>query len=152
MKSFVTITLMLSLVLPTVAGCDAINFLLGATNVTVSLVNDSDYTVEVELYTDDEQQILKFLLTETDKMSYSIPAGETRSFTRACDDLQAIIIDDADLMIIGGLGPDADTDVLRDGDDFHCGDTIIFTFDHSDIIVDFNILTEVRAGGIVLAD
>jgi hypothetical protein len=150
MKSIVTITLVLSLMLPAVAGCDAIDIIFGATTVTVSLVNDADYTVEVELYIDDEQEIPKFLLTETDKLSYSIPAGETRSFTRDCEDLQAIIIDDADLMIIGGLGPDADTDVFRDGDDFDCGDTIIFTFDHSDVIVDFNISTEVRRGGLLL--
>ena len=69
---------------------------------------------------------------------------DTRSFTQSCDDLQAIMIEDADLQIIGGIGPEANTDVLRDGDDFGCGDTIVFTFDHSDLIFDFEIEVDVE--------
>ena len=41
---------------------------------------------------------------------------QTTTFTRDCDDLQAIIIGDADLQLPLGLGPDASTDVLHDGD------------------------------------
>ena len=34
-------------------------------------------------------------------------------------------------------------DVLRDGDDFSCGDTIVFTFDHSGILVDFDVTVSI---------
>ena len=36
------------------------------------------------------------------------------------------------------------TDVLRDGDEFGCGDTITFTFDHSDALFDFFITVEIE--------
>ncbi|MCH7884473.1 MAG: hypothetical protein IIC01_04415, partial [Planctomycetes bacterium] len=51
--------------------------------------------------------------------------------------------DDADLLILGDIGPEANSDVLRDGDDFSCGDTIVFTFDHSGILVDFDVIVSV---------
>jgi len=55
-------------------------------------------------------------------------------FSKDCDNLQAIIISDADLEVVG----EEDTGTLRDGDDFGCGDTIIFTFD----LIDFDITVE----------
>jgi hypothetical protein len=70
--------------------------------------------------------------------------GKTETFTRDCDQLQAIVIDDTDLMVIGQLGPETDTDVLRDGDDFGCGDTLVFTFDHGPLFVDFAISTSIQ--------
>ena len=67
------------------------------------------------------------------------------TFTRDCDDLQAIMIEDADLQVLGGLiTPDADTDVLRDGSDFGCGDTLTFTFSHPDIALSLNIAFDAR--------
>ena len=35
-------------------------------------------------------------------------------------------------------------DVLRDGDDFRCGDTFVFTFDHSLVLVDFDVSVSVQ--------
>lgn len=126
------------------AGCnlsaDDIADLLEPETTSVRLVNNGDFPVEVEIYIDDEQDIPESVLTESGTLlTFTVAAGETQSFTRDCDDLQAIIVDDADLMTIGSIGPDTDTGVLRDGDDFSCGDTIVFTFDHSDVIVDFDV-------------
>jgi hypothetical protein len=116
------------------AGCEA-----------VRLVNDSDFPVEVELYYGDEQDTLEAVLTETGTpIQQTIDAGATYSFSEDCDDLQAIVIVDADLRVVGGLGPEDSTDVLRDGTNFSCGDTITFTFDHSDILTDFAIHTSVE--------
>lgn len=126
-----------------VAGCGAFRFLLGTlgpSTVGVELINNSDFDVRVRLYYDDEQDTIEAILTETGVfIERTLPPGGTHSFVRDCDDLQAIIIDDADLRIIGGVGPADSTDVLRDGSDFRCGDTLVFTFDHSNVIVDFRV-------------
>jgi hypothetical protein len=108
--------------------------------VTVSLVNASEYSVEAKIFIHDEQDIPEVLLTELgDELNFTIPAGATETFTRSCDDLQAIVIDDADLLVLVGLGPEANSDVLRDGHDFRCGSRIIFTFSHSDDILNFDV-------------
>ncbi|MCK4658802.1 MAG: hypothetical protein KAV82_04700 [Phycisphaerae bacterium] len=126
--------LLIALGLPLAAGCDAVGNILAPDTVTVSLVNGTGYDVGVQLFIYDNQDILEVILTELgSELNYTIPAGETTTFTRDCDDLQAIIIEEAELRVLGSLGPEAGTDVLRDGDDFHCGDHIIFTFTSTDI-------------------
>lgn len=107
---------------------------------TILLVNNSDFPVEVTLYYDNEQEIPEALLTEIGtEIQQTVGVGETFTINRDCDDLQAVIIDDAELSIIGEVGPGASTGVYRDGDDFNCGDTLTFTFDHTAVIVDFDI-------------
>jgi hypothetical protein len=107
------------------------------------LVNSSDFDVEIVLFYDDDQNITELLLTEFgQEMTLTLGAGEQYPFSRDCDKLQAIIIDDADLLLVGQLGPEVKTDVLRDGNEFGCGDTITFTFDHSDAIFDFSITVD----------
>jgi len=49
------------------------------------------------------------------------------------------------LLIIGGLGPETNSDVLRDNTDFSCSDTIVFTFDHTDALLDFDVTSSVLA-------
>ena len=121
-------------------GCDVVIGIITPTTVTVSLVNTSDYDVEAKIFISDEQDLPEFLLTELgNELNFVIPAGETATFTRSCDKLQAIVVDDADLLVLVGLGPEAGSDVLRDGDDFRCGDVIIFTFSHSQAVLDFHI-------------
>ena len=121
-------------------GCDSLVGLLRPSETTIVLANDSDFDVEIVLFYDEDQNILELLLTEIgEEMRLTIGAGEQITFSRDCDDLQAIIIDDADLLLVGQLGPEVKTDVLRDGNEFGCGDTITFTFDHSDAIFDFSI-------------
>ncbi len=125
------------------AGCDSLVGLLRPSETMIVLANDSDFDVEIVLFYDDDQNILELLLTEIgEEMRLTIGAGEQITFKRDCDDLQAIIIDDADLLLIGQLGPEVKTDVLRDGNEFGCGDTITFTFDHSDAIFDFSITVD----------
>lgn len=139
--------LVLVAICPVVSGCDALEDLFGADTVTVALVNNSSLglDVEVEIYISDQQEIPELLLTELGtKLEYTVEAGETATFSRSCDDLQAIIISDADLQVVGGLGPETSSDVLRDGDDFSCGDTIVFTFDHSLVPIDFDVTVTVE--------
>jgi hypothetical protein len=132
------------LILP-LAGCEALVGLLEPTSVTVSLVNTSEYDVEVTLLLSDEQDIPEFMFDElADELEYVVPAGDVITFARSCEDLQAIMIDDADLLVIGGFGPETSTDLLRDGDEFGCGSTIVFTFLHTDNLLDFRVTTQVR--------
>ncbi len=132
-----------------VAGCDALTALLGTLQpnlVTVELVNNSDFAVEGNLFYDDDQDTIEEILVETGtERTFILTAGGRSSFSVNCDDLQGIIIGNASLQIVGDVGPEANTDVLRDGDDFSCGDTIVFTFDHSDAILDFDVAVTTRS-------
>ena len=122
-----------------VCGCDA---LLGLVEpqTTVRLVNDSDFAVEGELFYDDEDDTIEEILEENGtRRQFAIAAGGESSFSVSCDNLRSLIVSDADLQIIGEVGPSASTDVLREGDDFDCGDVITFTFDHSAAIIDFDV-------------
>lgn len=144
MQALTRCVVLAGLALP-LTGCDTLVGIITPTTVTVSLVNTSDYDVDAKIFISDEQDVPEFLLTELgDELNFTIPAGETVTFARSCDELQAIVIDDADLLVLVGLGPDAGSDVLRDGDDFRCGSVIIFTFSHSEAIIDFGITTLVQ--------
>ena len=128
-----------------VTGCDSLIGLVAPNTTSVRLVNSGDFAIEVVLYIDDNQEIPRALLTELGtRMELTIAPGDSTTFARDCDELQAIVIDDADLLVIGQVGPEANTDVLRDGDDFRCGDTIVFTFDHSLVLVDFDVSVSVQ--------
>ena len=127
-----------------IAGCNAVDRLLSPNTVTVSLVNHGDYPVDVRLYISGDQNVVEDLLTQFgNEVDYRVDAGGTVDFTRDCDNLQAIIIKNAALDVVGDIGPQKSTEVLRDGDDFGCGDQITFTFDHSDLILDFDIAVAV---------
>jgi hypothetical protein len=121
-------------------GCGALIGIFQPSVVTVALVNDSDFAVEGQLFYSDEDDTIQAALEEFgEERPFAIPAGGESTFSVSCDDLRAIILSDADLQIIGDVGPSASTDVLRDGDDFECGDRIEFRFDHSAAIVDFDV-------------
>ena len=123
-----------------VGGCGALGDLFSLGGTRVRLVNATDYTVEVTMYLGDEQLLPEFLLTSTgDEVNVTIPAGSSRTVSRDCDALQAIVIDNAELSIIGDIGPTQDTDVYRDGDDFNCGDTLVFTFTAPSLPTELNI-------------
>ncbi|MGB2986057.1 MAG: hypothetical protein WBE26_09250 [Phycisphaerae bacterium] len=133
--------------LVSLAGCDALSDILLPSTVMVSLVNESpDYDVEVTLFYHDEDDIPEIVLTEIGtERNYTIKPGETVSFTRDCDDLQAIIIEDAELQT-GLFRPDTHSGVLRIDENFECGQEIVFTFTHSDVLLDldFGVLPTVR--------
>jgi hypothetical protein len=104
---------------------------LSPNTTTVRLVNNGDFPVDVELRTSSDQLILRDVLAQGgDRTDETVAAGAIATLTFDCDDLQAIMVENADLQVAGDVGPQADTDVYRDGDDFGCGDTITFTFDH----------------------
>lgn len=133
------------MLLASVAGCDTVDRLLSPNKVTVSMVNNGDYPVDVRFYISDDQNVVEDLLTSFgNEVNYRVEAGSTVDFTRDCDNLQAIIIKNAALDVVGDIGPQKSTEVLRDGDDFGCGDQITFTFDHSDLILDFDIAVAVN--------
>lgn len=144
MKKFNRTIWLLALALCPLLGCDALLSVLTGDTVRVSLVNDSDFDITVSLFIYDEQLVPEFLITELgDESVFFVPAGQTVVFFRICEELQAIMIDDADLLVDGGFGPEANSDVLRDDDDFSCGNTITFTFDHSAAILDFDVTSSV---------
>ncbi|MCP4591404.1 MAG: hypothetical protein GY842_11715 [bacterium] len=126
-------------------GCDAVGDILSPNSVTVELVNNGEYEVQARFYIADDQNVLESILTEFgDEINSSVEAGGTSTFTRSCDDFQAIILDDAELQS-PLIQPDTDTDeAYRDGDEFGCGDRIIFTFDHSDLLIDFGVTVRVE--------
>lgn len=136
--------------LSVLSGCDAVTGLAdlvdlaGPSTVRVMLVNNGQFDVEGTLFYGDQQEAPNIVLTEFgEELDFTVPSGESNTFVRTCDDLQAIVIDDADLLILGDIGPETNSDVLRDGDDFSCGDTIVFTFDHSGILVDFDVTVSI---------
>lgn len=119
----------------TVGGCDSLSGILDMflpTTTRVRLVNNTGFAVEGTLYYGDQQDMPEDLLT-TDllatEVDFSLSVGADRLIiTESCEDLQAIIIDDAELLLFPGISPDTSSDVLRDGEDFGCGDEIVFTF------------------------
>ncbi|MCH7701009.1 MAG: hypothetical protein IID37_04910 [Planctomycetes bacterium] len=128
-------------------GCDVIDA-LGPTKVTVALVNDGDFPVEVRIFIDDDQNVLETLIDDVGvQREFTLAAGESIQFDEDCDDLQAIIIDEADLQLGGiDVGPNANTKVYRDGSDFGCGDVLTFTFSHAPVPIDLDIGFAVQPG------
>jgi hypothetical protein len=85
--------------------------------------------VSVHLFYGDEQATIKDLLEAFgEEVDVDVPAGETRTISEVCTELQAVFIKEAKLNLGLGIGPTEDTRVYRDGTDFGCGDTIRFTF------------------------
>jgi hypothetical protein len=132
--------------LPLTAACDsALSLFLNSQATTVRLVNDGDFPVQVRIALSDEDDIPEDVLEEfEDELEFTLSAGGRTTLRRDCDDLRAIMVTHAELRIVGDVGPTADSRVLRDGDDFSCGDVITFTFTHSDLLVDFDVSTSVE--------
>jgi hypothetical protein len=113
-------------------GCNQLADLLQLNQTGLRLVNNGDFPVTVELYYGGNQLASKLELdTFGTRLDVTVEAGQTYALNLDCDDLQAVYIKNADLNVLGSLvGPESDTDVFRDGDDFGCGDTVRFTFTH----------------------
>lgn len=126
--------------LAALGGCTFLGNLWAPTTTKVRLVNNADFDVEVTIYLDEDQNVLDDLIDDVgSKLTFTLAPGEVQEFTRDCGDLQAIKVDPAALDIIGEIGPEATTAVLRDGSDFNCGDLVTFTFDHSALVTDFDV-------------
>ena len=125
-------------------GCDALSLIELPRITTVRLVNNGEFDVLAGVAFSDEEDMPEAILEEDDDLEFTIGPGQTRTFTRSCDDLRAIMVSHAELQIIGGVGPEADSGVVREDEDFSCGDVITFTFTHSDLIVDFDVSSSVN--------
>lgn len=123
------------------AGCP----LVGGNTTTVVLDNQATFPVDVVMYIGGDQNVLRDILTAVgEEITVTVAPGATRTIRRDCDDLQAVVIDNAKLQVIGGIGPEEDTQVLRDGSDFGCGDTIRFTFTDSALFTNLDISTSIN--------
>ena len=139
----ILVAALICLPLWTAAGCGILDVLLGR-SVQVRLVNDGDHPVMAELVYSSNQDLPEEVLDATGtRIEYSVEAGQSASFTRDCDDLQCIRVRNASLQVVGSVGPEANSNVLRDGSDYSCGDAITFRFDHSAAILDFDVTSSV---------
>ena len=146
MKAFVRSMACMTLV-SLIGGCEGFDLggLLGSSRVTVELVNNGNLPVEVEIYIADEQLIPEALLTSVgERIQITVDPDSTERLSRDCDELQALIIEEARVMIAGLPGPSEDTEVLRDGDDFGCGDTVTFTFEYLPVPIALDIRQSVN--------
>ncbi len=149
MQNRTLVCLSMSLVAVGVAGCDSgiFSFLTGflsPSSTSVRFVNNTDFNIEGRVIIDDEQNTTEELIEEIGtEISFSVASGETNSISRDCDALQAFLLDDANLQVVGSAGPDVRSDVLRDGSDFNCGDTIVLTFTASAIGTNFDVVVTV---------
>ena len=126
-------------VLTGVVGCEALVGLISPNSVTVRLVNTTLFPVEAKIRFSDQEDVGLILPTEWEEVEETIAPGASWSFTERCEDLQAITIADADLRLIGGIGPEDDTRVYLDGEDFDCGDVIVFTFTYENLDFDIDV-------------
>jgi len=154
MKRIVTFALTCTAL--SLSGCDALLAILDQLNpqpTTISVVfdNTSEFAVGVGFYNSPEQDLPRELLTnpdlaDTNETTFTVGANDSVQFALDCENAQAMSVDDADLLVVAGAGPEADSDILRENTDFECGDTITFTF-VSDDITDLRITVSVTAPG-----
>lgn len=126
-------------------GCGTLGALLLANaNVTVRLVNDADFNVDVILYTYDHADAPKDVITTLGtKLEFTLAPGDATSFTRACGEIKAVFVDNAKLHVFGDIGPEAESNILRKESDYTCGDRVTFRFDHDPNDVNtFHVATE----------
>jgi hypothetical protein len=135
-----------ALLVPLMTGCPAIIDVLNPRQNTVRLVNNGTFPVIVEVRFNGDPHALEAVLRETGRSrTFTLPAnGGVASFSQPCDDLQSVMVADADLQVIGQIGPETSSEVFREGDEFDCRDTIVFTFTNSALIVDFRVITTVE--------
>lgn len=126
-------------------GCDGITIAVEPRTVTVTLVNASAYPVDGTLYISDEEGLAVIGLIDVgEEVEFYLDPDTMHSESYRCDEIQAVVIADANLRVALGLGPEASSDILTDGDDFSCGDTIVFTFSHSAVLADFDVFVSYR--------
>lgn len=125
---------MLLAALPLVAGS------CGAVQTFVALINATNFPVDGRLFYHPEQSLpesgIELLGTE---VAFNIEPGQTFTFSRDCDDLQAIFIKDADMRVAPGVSPETDSEVYREPTDFSCGRTLTFTFTQNLLGTELNV-------------
>lgn len=140
MKRWIKGTLVLLII--SLAGCGNVLNALGIQTLTITLFNATDFPVDGSLYTNKHEEFSVGDITLTgDERTFDLDPNESVSFSDlSCDDVQAMQITDANLRIALGISPSASTDTLFDGDDFHCGEKLMFTFTQQGLLDDFEIV------------
>jgi len=117
-----------------------------APGVVVTLVNNGDYDVDATLAISSDPNISEAdLIASGTEIDVTIPPGESRVIRRDCLELRAIMVENAELQVIGGFGPTAQSEVIREGQGSPrvlCQGFLTFTFDHNDSILDFDVIAE----------
>ena len=92
------------------AGCDSLEGvldLLQPTSTKVTLANNTEASVDGTLLYHDEQDVPEFLLSDVGtEFDFDLEPGGLTTFSLDCDDLQAVQIEDADLRLLFGIGPE----------------------------------------------
>lgn len=108
----------------------------------VTLVNNADDDVRVVIsYADDPSISESDLRDSGTEIEITVPDGESRSFRRNCLVMRAVMVETAQLELIGGFGPTASSDVIRQGQgspSLVCPGLLTFTFD-SDNAFDLDV-------------
>lgn len=113
--------------------------------VTVQYVNDADADVLTSLlYMSDDDKDKDDLQEDGRQIDTLTPKGETKQIVLDCDEAGSLAIDRAKLLLIGDIGPTADTDDLHIDHDYGCGDTITFTYYNSPDLTSLHIQSDVR--------
>lgn len=134
-------------------GCDGLGGLVGVfqpTRVSVQMVNSTTFDVDVTLRvsSSDDLDNKDFLDELGQELTFTIGAGQSTTFARDCDDLGSIRVEDADLLLIGSIGPDEETQPINQGTEFDCGDTIRYTFE-APTSLELRIDTDILSSGVL---
>ncbi len=129
----------------TLGGCGfGLDIFLPST-VTITFVNGiADFEIQGTVVFDNREAFIKEdLLGFGEERSFSVDGGRSFSLTPLdCGDVESLVLDRAELLVIGDLGPSTDSEILRIDEDFDCGDEIVFTFTGN--ILDLNVSTTAR--------
>ena len=129
----------------TIAGCGfGLDIFLPST-VTITFVNGiADFEIEGTVVFDNRQAFIKEdLVGFGEERSFVIDGGGSISLAPLnCSDVESLVLDRAELLVIGDIGPSTDSEILRIGEDFDCGNEIVFTFTGS--ILDLVVTTAAR--------
>lgn len=105
----------------------------------VAFVNDTVFPIQVVAIYSDESLLSEELLNEFgQRVELEIGPGETRTFSRPCRNFEALLVE-GELDVLGNIGPEESTGVLRNGQDFDCKDVLVFRFTASAWNTDLDI-------------
>ena len=131
--------------LPVHAGCGFGFDIFLPSTVTITFVNGiADFAIEGTVVFDNREAFIKEdLVGFGEELSFVLDGGESVSLAPLdCGDVESLVLDRAELLVLGDLGPSTDSDILRIDEDFDCGDEIVFTFTGS--MLDLNVSTAAR--------
>ena len=133
-------------------GCDVVESLwevVGPNTVRVVLVNTTESDVDPQMFVNEEEDLLEFLL-DNDLNRFAegviLEPGDVEVFTFDCDDIGIVGSVDAELLFAPLISPDSSNDpILRQGEDFECGDEVRFDFTGG--LSDFHVSASVEPFG-----